>query len=452
MMNGLTDSYLLNGDIKKGLLKLALPLMFLSLVNSLYNIVDTFWIGKMGELQVGAVTLIGPIMGCGSALVTGLSAAGISKISFSLGQNDQEKANRYATHLFVISIVFGVFIGIICNVFAHPILEWLDTPSDIYNDAYLYLLGISFDFIFLFILNIFQTIRQASGDFKIAATMNAIAAILNTILDPVFIFILDLGVLGAAIATVLSKVIVIPFVLYRLFYDKYEVTCSFKEKLDLKMIKEMIFVGIPASLAQFLSSFGFVLMNKSIMAYGSIAISAYGLGNKVTDLFYIPIYAFGGALAPFIGQNIGAENHERAKECYKQATILTAIASLLVMALAFISTKTIVLFFVNHASKELMDLTLEYCFYVTITIFFMGWFQNIHGVFSGAGHTRLILYLSTLRLWGLRIPMIYLFYNFTGFGPTGIWWAMVISNLITCLLGQYFYNRYEWLTPQKKGS
>lgn len=444
-MNGLSNSYLLNGDIKKGLLKLALPLMFLSLVNSLYNIVDTFWIGKMGELQVGAVALIGPIMGCGSAFITGLSAAGISKISMSLGERNQEKANRYASHLFIISIVFGLLIGIICNVFAHPILQWLETPSDIYNDTYAYLFGISFDFIFLFILNIFQTIRQAGGDSKTAVIMNAIAAVLNMILDPIFIFVLDMGVLGAALATVISKIIVIPFVIYILFNDTNYVTCSFNKSLSFGIFREIITVGIPASLAQFLSSFGFVLMNKSIVAYGSIAISAYGLGNKVTDLFYIPIYAFGGALAPFIGQNIGAKNTERAKECYKQATILTLLTSIIVMILGFLTAKYLVLFFVSNASQELMDLTIEYCFYVTMTIFFMGWFQNIHGVFSGAGKTKLILYLSTFRLWGLRLPMIYIFYNFTNLGPTGIWWSMVISNLITCIVGQYFYNKYEWL-------
>ena len=444
-MNGLSNSYLLNGDIKKGLLKLALPLMFLSLVNSLYNIVDTFWIGKMGELQVGAVALIGPIMGCGSAFITGLSAAGISKISMSLGERNQEKANRYASHLFIISIVFGLLIGIVCNVFAHPILQWLETPSDIYNDTYAYLFGISFDFIFLFILNIFQTIRQAGGDSKTAVIMNAIAAVLNMILDPIFIFVLDMGVLGAALATVISKIIVIPFVIYILFNDTNYVTCSFNKSLSFGIFREIITVGIPASLAQFLSSFGFVLMNKSIVAYGSIAISAYGLGNKVTDLFYIPIYAFGGALAPFIGQNIGAKNTERAKECYKQATILTLFTSIIVMILGFLTAKYLVLFFVSNASQELMDLTIEYCFYVTMTIFFMGWFQNIHGVFSGAGKTKLILYLSTFRLWGLRLPMIYIFYNFTNLGPTGIWWSMVISNLITCIVGQYFYNKYEWL-------
>lgn len=448
-MSGLSQSYLLKGNIKKGLIKLALPLMVLNLVNSLYNIVDTFWIGKMGEYQVGAVALIGPIMGCGSALVVGLSAAGISMISMSLGRREKEKANEFASHLFIISILFGILIGLACFIFVDPILNWLQTPSEIYADAKLYLQGISFDFIFLFILNIFQTIRQADGDSKTAVIYNMIAAVLNTILDPIFIFTFNLGVLGAALATVLSKILVMPFVLFILFSDKDHVSCSLKNKFKTTIFIELVRIGLPASLAQFLSSFGFVLMNKSIVAYGSLAISAYGLGNKVTDLYYIPVNAFGGALAPFIGQNIGAKNTERAKECYKWAMILTGISSFIVMIIGFIASKYLILFFVSSASEELMKLTLEYCTYVVMTIFFMGWFQNIHGVFSGAGQTKRILTLSTFRLWGLRIPMIYLFHQFTNLGPTGIWWSMVLSNFITCILGEYYYRKNTWVKGVK---
>lgn len=450
-MSGLSKSYLLNGDIKAGLMKLALPLMFLNLVNSLYNIVDTFWIGKMGELQVGAVALIGPIMGCGSAFIVGLSAAGISMISMALGSQNKEKANEYATHLLIISIFFGILIGACTLFFSTFILDWLSTPADIYQDASYYLLGISFDFLFLFILNIFQTIRQADGDAKTAVMFNSIAAVLNMILDPIFIFTMNLGVLGAALATVISKVLVIPFVFYILFSDRDHVSCSFKVSLKWNIFKEMIHVGLPASLASFLTSFGFVMMNKSIVNYGSVAISAYGLGNKVTDLYYIPVNAFGGALAPFIGQNLGAKNYERAKECFKQAMILTGLCSIIVMIIGFFASRYLVLFFVSNASEELMKMTIEYCYYVIVTIFFMGWFQNIHGVFSGAGKTKIILYLSTFRLWGLRIPMIYLFYHFTSLGPSGIWWAMVISNLITCLAGQYFYQKGNWLKNDQKG-
>lgn len=447
-MSGVSKNEFLYGDIYKGLLKLAFPLMLLSLVNTLYNIVDTFWIGKMGELQVGAVSLIGPIMSCGNAFIFGLSAAGIAMISKAIGSGNRDNANTYATHLLFISILFGVFIGIICWCFANPILRWLETPSEIYQDAYSYLFGISFDFVFLFILNIFQTIRRADGDTKLAVSLNIIAAILNMILDPIFIFVFDLGVLGAAIATVLSKVIVIPFVLYILFMDKEHVGCSLNEKFDFNVIKEIIKIGVPASLGSFLSSFGFVLMNKAVVNYGALTISAYGLGNRITDLFYIPVLAFGGAIAPFIGQNLGANNIKRCKDCYKKATILSMVCSIIVIAIGFITCKYFVYFFVSDASVELLNLTLEYCYYVIFTIFCVGWFENIFGVFNASGKTSTVLYLSTFRLWGIRIPLIYLFQYFTDLGPTGIWWAMCISNAIVCIVGEYLYRKDIWY---KKG-
>lgn len=444
-MSGVNRSFLLEGNIRKGLLKLAFPLMFLNLVNSLYNIVDTFWIGKMGELQVGAVALIGPIMGCGSAFVTGLSAAGISMVAKALGSRQKEIADKVAYHLIMTAIFFGLVIGIFCFVGCDFILKWLATPADIYDDARAYLMGISFDFVFLFVINIFQTIRQADGDTKTAVTLNAIAAVLNTILDPLFIFTFNLGVMGAAMATVLSKVLIIPLVFWILFTDYQHVHCHWKEKFDLNCFKEIILVGLPASAAQFLSSFGFVLMNKSIVGYGSVAISAYGIGNKVTDFYYIPVNAFGGALAPFIGQNLGANNPERAMECFKKTMQITAICSAIVMVIGFVASYPLVLMFVPHASQELLSLSVEYCMYVVVTIFFMGWFQNIHGVFSGAGNTKIILILSLIRLWGLRLPMIVVFYHYTQLGPTGIWVAMVLSNFITCCLGQYFYQRKQWI-------
>lgn len=435
---------ILEGNIRQGLWHLALPLMFLNLINSLYNIVDTFWIGKMGELQIGAITLIGPIMGCGSAFITGLSAAGISLISMYIGAKKYEEANQAATHLFFVSLALGALMGMICLVFAHPILNWLETPMEIYQDAYAYLIGISFDFVFLFLINIFQTIRQSDGDSKTAVKFNALAAIFNTILDPIFIFTFHLGTFGAALATVLSKVLVMPFVLYILIQDQDHIHLQFSTSFNFNLVKKILKVGLPASFASFLTSFGFVLMNKSIVGYGPIAISAYGLGNKITDLYYIPVNAFGGALAPFIGQNLGANNQERARACYKEAMILTGITSLVVMVIGFFITKYMVYLFVQDASLQLMDLTLEYCYYVIITIFFMGWFQNLHGVFSGAADTNIVLILSTIRLWGLRIPMIYFFQKWTQFGPTGIWLAMVLSNFITCVLGQIHYNKHQW--------
>ena len=444
-MRGITRDDLLHGNIVKGLLHLSIPLMFLNLINTFYSIVDTYFVGQIGELQVGAVSLISPIMGCGTAFATGLCAAGIAMISRSIGERNPEKANSIATHLVSLCIVLGIFIGIICVIFAKPILNWLETPQDIYHDAYYYLLGISLDFLFLFILSIFQCIRQSNGDSKTGVKLNTISAVLNVILDPLFIFTFDMGIFGAAFATTISKALVSPVAVYILIKDKDYTSISFKKyKFSFSTMFSIIKIAIPASLGQFLSSFGFVMMSKNIVAYGSIAMSAYGIGNRISSLFYIPVNGIGSALSTFIGQSLGADHPQRAKDCFKKAMILMSEIAVVCTFIGILSSKICVQLFVKNASDQLLNMALEYNYYAVGTCFFMGWYQIVCAIFEGSSNTFITMILSTFRLWGLRIPMIWAFGKFSSLGPTGIWLSMVLSNFIVCSLGQILYFSYPW--------
>ena len=310
-------------------------------------------------------------------------------------------------------------------------------------------MGIALDFLFLFILNIFQAIRQSSGDSKTGVKINAIAAFLNMILDPILMFGLNLGILGAALATTFSKIIVTPIALYILMNEKVGTRVSFKRyPMSISILKQIVLVGIPASVGSFLSSFGFVMMNKSIVSYGAIAISAYGIGSKIAGLSYIPLDSLGGSLTPFIGQNLGANNVVRTKECFNKAMLMSVVTSVIITITGFLSTKYCVMLFVRDASEELMAMSCEYAYFCIATAIFMGWFNNLSAVFNGAGKTKYTLFLSTFRLWGLRLPMITLFGMFTNLGPTGIWWSMVLSNFITCIIGQGMYNFLPWYDIQ----
>lgn len=424
---------------------MAIPLMVLNLINTLYGIVDTFFVEKIGELQVGAVSLVSPIANCGVAFATGLSAAGITMISQSLGKGDKNKANQIATHLIVLSIVLGILITCICLLFNKPILNWLNTPEDIYNDTLLYFIGVSFDYVCLFVLTMFQSIRQASGDSKSGAVLNIIASIFNGCLDPLFIFVFKLGTLGAAIATVLSKVIVVPFALYSLANKANPVYISLSEsKIELPIMNKIVSVAVPASLGSLLSSFGFVLMSKEIVSYGSIIMSWYGIGSNIANVFYIPINSIGSALPTFIGQNLGANNADRARKCYVESIKIVAITSLIVIALGYLTSKYIINIFVGDASAKLIDVSLEYAYYSITTAFFMGWFNSLCGVFNGSTNTKISMILSTSRILVIRMPIVWLLARFTNLQYTGIWVSMIISNLIICISGQIIYNHYSW--------
>ena len=445
MSLSVTREEILSGNIFKGLIKLAIPLMLLNLINTLYGIVDTYFVGKIGELQVGAVSLVSPITNCGIAFASGLAAAAIAMIARSLGNGDNKRANNIATHVVILSIVLGIVISFICLVFSKQILGWLKTPNDIYNDTYDYFIGISLDYVFLFILTIFQAIRQSFGDSKSGAKLNIIASLLNAILDPLFIFVFHMGTYGAAIATVLSKVIVCPFAIKGLIDTDNTVYISLKDNnIKLSTMGTIIKVAIPASFGQFLASFGFVLMSKEIVSYGSIVMSGYGIGSHISSIFYIPVNSIGMALPTYIGQNLGFGNIERSHKCYVSSMKLVTVIAMIIIGLGFLTSKYIVFLFVENASDRLLEISLQYAHFSIATAFFMGWFNSLCGVFNGSTNTKITMILSASRILFIRMPIVYLLARYTNLQYVGIWVSMIVSNLITCLIGQILYSRYPW--------
>ena len=435
----------LNGSIFAGILKMALPLMLLNLINTGYALVDTFFVGKISELAVGAVSLVAPIIGCGNACIVGLCSAAVALISLALGEGSKEKADKAANHIFFLGLIFGVAAGALFLLCRDVILVWMETPAEIYQLTRSYLTGISFDFLFLFIVSFFQSVKQAAGNTRIGVVLNIAACLLNCVLDPLFIYVFQLGTFGAAIATLLSKALMAPIALRILLNPKEPVSLSKAMfRPERKLVKKVITVALPATVGQFLASFGFVLMSKEIVSYGAIIMSAYGIGNQISSLFYIPLNGIGSALTTFIGQNLGSGNRPRARECYRKTMGLTAITSVVFTVVGFFLARPAINLFIRNASELLIKEALIYAYFSIFTSFCMGWFNNLMAVYNGSGNTLISMILSACRLFAVRIPVIWLLARFTNLQHIGIWVAMIISNLIICLSGQIIYRHYPW--------
>ena len=445
MRLSLSSDEILNGSIYKGLIKLLLPLVFLGLINTIYGFADTFFVSKIGELQVGAISLINPITNCGIAFSTGLSAAGIAIIARLLGEKNKEKAIEVASDMFVLSIIIGILLSSLSLLFCDKIIGWLNTPDDIYQYTKNYFIGISLDYTFLFILTMFQAIKQACGDSKSGVRLNVIAAVLNVIFDPIFIIVLNMGTFGAAIDNVIAKMLVVPFAVGELLNNTDQLNIKLKNyKINFKNYLNIIKIALPASLGQFLSSFGFVLMSKEVVSYGSIVMSGYGIGSHISSIFYIPTEGVGTALSTFIGQNLGANNKKRAHECFKCSIFMTCIITIFITIIGLSTAKYFIQIFTSTASERLIDISLQYAKFSIGTSFFMGWFNNLCGLFNGSGNTKISMILSSSRILFIRIPIIYLLARFTSLAYVGIWIAMIVSNLITCTYGQILYFIFPW--------
>ena len=434
---------ILNGKLSKVILTLALPIMFNNLIQTMYNLADTFWVSKLGHIQVAASTFVWPVLFLMISLGIGINVAGTSMISQYTGANNKEKAKEVATQIFIFSIIFSSVLSII-GYFASPlIVKVMGATGELFYNSNVYLKIMFFDFPGLFIFSIFTAIRQAQGDTLTPMILNVAACLLNVLLDPVFIFPLKLGIGGAAIATVLSKVVFIPYILYLLFTKKDGVHLSIKDlKFKKEILKKIIKIGLPSSIGQSGEALGFIILNMLIASYGSYTLAAFGIGNRINSIVMMPALGIGNALVSIIGQNIGADNLDRAKEAFKTSMFLSISILLIGGTILFLISKYVIGIFTTDINV-LRDGTL-YLKLISATLPFMGIFQICVGTFQGSGHTIYSMIMEMSRLWLIRLPLVTIFKLYTSLGSSGVWIAMIISNGIICIVGLLIYKSGKW--------
>ena len=258
--------------------------------------------------------------------------------------------------------------------------------------------------------------------------------------------VLDMGIAGAAIATIFSRGIFIIFAIGSLFKEsKRHMKLDYHDlKLDLTVIRQIFQIGLPASISSVMSSFGFGVLNNFVIGFGVPTLTAFGIGNRITGLILMPAMGIGSALGAIVGTNLGADNIPRAKSAVKVSFLLSSAILITGGAIIFSLAEPIVLQF-NNVPEVVHQATI-YLKLIIATIPLMAAFSILNGTFIGSGHTGLSLFISAGRLWLLRIPLIIIFKNFTNLGTNSVWYAMILSNLIICLIGYGIYKTGTWQT------
>lgn len=321
---------ILEGNINKVILSLAAPIMLNNLIQTTYNLADTYWVSKMGDIQVGATAFVWPVIYLVISLGMGINVAGTALISQYIGANEKEKGRDVAGQIVSFALIFSLVLAFIGYGFTPDIVRFMGAEGELFENSKIYLSVMFFDIPFLFITFIFTAIRQAQGDTVIPMIINAGGAVLNIILDPIFIFTFDMGIAGAAIATVLSKAVFTIYIAFALFKksDGIYLSCDHL-KIKPKLLKKILKVGVPSSLGQAGEALGFIILNMFIVSFGDDVITAFGLGNRINSIFMMPAMGIGGSLASIVGQNMGAGNMDRVKNAFKSANIMS-IAILIV--------------------------------------------------------------------------------------------------------------------------
>lgn len=439
---------ILTAPIFKTIVTLSVPLMFGNLAQTLYNLADAYWVGnKIGSEAFAAIGYVWPITFIFLAFSIGLSIAATSLISQSVGDEEYDKANRILGQYFSISILMGLVFAVVGYIATPYIIHLMGATGNLYTMSVDYLQIIFLELPILFSFQVYRSMRESQGDTLSPTILLIISVIINVILDPIFIVTFDMGVKGAALATVLSKVVVVWYLYIKMIEKTSKVHLTLNTlKPDMPVLKNLLSIALPSTAGQTVSAFGFTLMNAAIISHGVDTVAAFGLGNRITNLFMMPAFGIGGALSAFVGQNIGAKQFDRAKNSVKIAISFSFGILVLGSILIYFIKEPIILFFIKD-SKEVFDLSVNYMNILCFVFPLMAIFQGFLGVFSGSGHTKYTLYLTLSRLWLLRLPMIYAFGHFTTLGSDGIWYSMLISNLIVCIIGYFIIVRGKWLKP-----
>ncbi len=334
--------------------------MFLQTV---FNIVDTFFVSKLGEDAIAAVTMNMPLLFILIAMGNAVAVGASSYIARSLGSNEHERAARTASQAVTLSVVLGLITTVIGVIFAPYILSFMGASGNLLSMAVDYTSIIFWGNLIFFLFLGLDGVLRGEGDMKTSMMKQIVGVGFNIVLDPIFIFgagpIPAMGVGGAAFATVLSRFLGVVFLIWH--FSKGKSTIKFnmtKLVYDWKIIREIMAVGLPASLSQAMMSLTLFVFNRLASGFGENAVTALGLGFRIDSLAILPGMAIGISTVTMVGQNYGAGKLDRVRKSYWTAQM---------MAVGFMTTMGIIIFSfpeflikIFSEDSQVMDYTVSY--------------------------------------------------------------------------------------------
>jgi putative MATE family efflux protein len=443
---------LLEGPIFSSLLKLAVPIMVANILQAAYQLVDAFWVGKLGGTAVAAVSVSTPVIFLTMALGIGLAIAGTILIAQYFGAGNQKMVNHVAAQTLLMVILISVVLATIGYLLSPLFLKALGVAPNVYDGALGFMrisfIGLVFNFSFM----VFQAVMRGVGRAVMPVFIVLITVILNFALDPLFIFgwhfIPALGVKGAAMATVSTQslALIIGFVI--LFRGKHDIHLRLADfKPDPEHIKRAFKIGFPSSIEQSMRAIGMTAMTFLVVRFGTNTVAAYGAGSNLTQLIMIPALGMSMAISTLVGQNIGAGNMQRATNIAKLGAFLGfgLLAFLAVIAYAF--APSIISFFVPGDDAVIKGGT-AFLRTTCISWGFLGLQLCLVGVLRATGNTFIPMILALVSQWILQFPIAFVLSHYTKMEEKGIWLAFPISIILTALITLAIYSKGDWKKKQ----
>ena len=424
-------------DLTKGkvitvLTSLALPIMGSSLLQFTYNLIDMLWVGGLGSDAVASIGSSSFFVGLGYAINSLVVIGTGIKVSHAIGRKDNEEVKEYINSGILINLIIAIVYALVLISLGKVFIGFLDLNNKVVEINSYYYLALNGPILFFSFFNfLYSRIFGSFGNNEDSLKINAVGMILNVILDPILIYIFKLGILGAALATLISNISI--FVLYKIKSKgilKYDKSLG----VDKNKIIEIIKLGFPMAFQRILFTVVNIILAKIIAIFGTESIAAQKIGLQIESITYMVIGGLNGAIASFTGQNFGANKLKRIKKGYYTALIL-GISYSLIMSLIFILFKeSIIRLFIRE--KDTIVIASGYLQAVAFSQSFSTIEMVSNGLFTGLGKSNIPAIISIV-FTVIRIPMALALMN--NFGINGIWWSIAISSILKGVVSYLVY-------------
>lgn len=421
----------------------AMPMLIGNVFQQLYNIVDSIIVGNfLGKEALAAVGASFPIIFTLISMIIGIASGAMVVISQYFGAKDIERVKRTISTFYIFLFFASIFISAIGIYFSEEIFRLMQLPEEILPQAKNYLNIYLLGMVSFFGFNGTSAILRGLGDSKTPLYFLIAATLFNIVFDILFVVIFKWGIEGAAFATVLSQTGAFLTTIFYLNKSHEVIKLRIRSlRFDRDLFRKSLKIGLPSGIQQSVVALGMMAIMGIVNTFGTDIIAGYSVAIRLDSLAIMPAMNFSAALSTFVGQNLGANKHERVRQGLVSTILMSSIVSVLVTAILLLWGKNLMDLFTND--PEVVRIGYEYLtivspFYIVFSVMF-----SLNGVLRGAGDTLIPMFITFFALWVMRIPSAYLFSQ--KFGETGIWWAVPLGMLAGTLLTFLYYNtgRYK---------
>ena len=435
------------GSIRKAVVMLAIPMILETSMESVFAVVDIFFIGKLGNYAISAVGLTESVLSMVYAVGVGLSVGATALVSRRIGEKNPEEASRTGMQAILLSFFVAILISVAGCIFSRDILQLMGASREIIAVGLPYTRLVFSSGIFIVFLFLINGIFRGAGDASLAMRALWIANLCNIILCPLLIYGIGtwkgMGITGAALATTIGRGTGVCYQLYHLLSGKHIIKIRKEYFTPDKAILRLLFaVSRTATLQFVIASASWTFLARIMSGFGSVAVAGYTIALRIFVFFILPAWGMSNAAATLVGQNLGAKQPERAEQSVWTAARYNVVFMLGVSLLFFLGSGPLTAFMTND--MEVQKVASQALKVIGVGALFYGVGMVVTSSFNGAGDTKTPTWINLFWFWAFQIPVAYLLAVVLKMGPMGVFLAVITTEVSITITAMIIFRKGKW--------